>query len=126
MSNQVKTSVIIVSYNTREILRACLNRLFDMCRDLTLEVIVVDNASRDASAEMVECDFPDVHLVRSQVNLGFAAANNVGFKVATGDTILLLNPDALLEPGALHGGRLAARQGRPVAAIGQMLSVIAQ
>jgi GT2 family glycosyltransferase len=102
MSNQVKTSVIIVSYNTREILRACLNRLFDMCRDLTLEVIVVDNASRDASAEMVECDFPDVHLVRSQVNLGFAAANNVGFKVATGDTILLLNPDALLEPGALQ------------------------
>lgn len=102
MSNPVKTSVIIVSYNTREILRACLNRLFDMCRDLTLEVIVVDNASRDASAEMVECDFPDVHLVRSQINLGFAAANNVGFKVATGDTILLLNPDALLEPGALQ------------------------
>jgi GT2 family glycosyltransferase len=102
MSSQVKTSVIIVSFNTREILRACLSRLFEVCEGVILEVIVVDNASRDASADMVESDFPEVRLIRSEINLGFAAANNVGFKVATGDTILLLNPDALLEPKALQ------------------------
>lgn len=102
MSSQEKTSVIIVSYNTREILRACLERLFAVTSDLVLEVIVVDNASRDASADMVERDFPGVRLIRSQTNLGFAAANNVGFKMASGDYILLLNPDALVEPGALQ------------------------
>jgi GT2 family glycosyltransferase len=95
-------SVIVVSFNTREILRACLARLYEVAQDLPLEVIVVDNASRDASADMVERDFPGAQLIRSGVNLGFAAANNLGFKRAAGKYILLLNPDALIEPGALH------------------------
>jgi len=127
MNKSSQTSVIIVSFNTREILRACLERLFACTPDLNLEVIVVDNHSRDASADMVAKDFPAVKLIRSAVNLGFAAANNVGFKAASGDFILLLNPDALLEAGALHkalahmaanpgigmgGGRLLDREGR--------------
>jgi hypothetical protein len=66
MSSQVKTSVIIVSFNTREILRACLSRLFEVCEGVILEVIVVDNASRDASADMVESDFPEVRLIRGR------------------------------------------------------------
>ena len=102
MNPSPKTSVIIVSFNTREILRACLARLFEVTRDLDIEAIVVDNHSRDASADMVARDFPAVKLIRSDVNLGFAAANNLGFKVASGEYILLLNPDARLEPGALH------------------------
>jgi len=102
MSPTAKASVIVVSYNTREILRACLERLFAVTQDIPLEVIVVDNASRDGSADMVETAFPQVILQRSDINLGFAAANNVGFRIATGDTILLLNPDALIEPGAVQ------------------------
>jgi len=102
MRKSPKTSVIIVSFNTREILRACLARLFEVTHDLDVEAIVVDNNSSDASADMVERDFPNVKLIRSTVNLGFAAANNLGFKQAGGEFVLLLNPDALLEPGALN------------------------
>lgn len=102
MRESPKVSVIIVSFNTREILRACLARLYAVTQNLNIEVIVVDNASRDASADMIEQDFRSVKLIRSGVNLGFAAANNLGFKEADGDFVLLLNPDALVEPGALH------------------------
>lgn len=97
-----KLSVIVVSFNTRDILRACLQRLYTVAEGLAPEVIVVDNASRDASADMVEHEFPQVRLIRSPVNLGFAAGNNLGFKAAGGDYVLLLNPDALVEAGALQ------------------------
>lgn len=96
------TSVIVVSFNTRDILRACLQRLFEVTQGLRLQVIVVDNASRDASADMVAQEFPHICLIRSDSNLGFAAANNLGFLKAEGDYVLLLNPDALLEPLALQ------------------------
>lgn len=102
MLTSQKTSVIIVSFNTREILRSCLTCLFSVTQNLNIEVIVVDNNSRDESAKMVEQDFPVVKLIHSGVNLGFAAANNLGFKEACGEFILLLNPDALLAPDALH------------------------
>lgn len=102
MRNSPKTSVVIVSFNTREILRACITRLIEVAQGLEFEIIVVDNNSRDASADMVERDFPAVKLIRSAVNLGFAAANNLGFQEAGGEFVLLLNPDALLEAGALQ------------------------
>lgn len=95
------TSIIIVSFNTRELLRTCLTRVFTATAGLPIEVIVVDNASRDASADMVAQEFPAVRLIRSAVNLGFAAANNRAFEIASGENILLLNPDALLEADAL-------------------------
>lgn len=117
MTQSPKTSIIIVSFNTREILRTCLARLFECTGDLDVEVVVVDNHSRDASADMVETAFPTVKLIRSAVNLGFAAANNVGFKAATGNFLLLLNPDALLEPGALQKS-LAYMQANPEIGMG--------
>lgn len=101
-SHQSLISVIVVSFNTRDILRACLQRLFSVAEGLHLQVLVVDNASRDASADMVAQEFPDICLIRSGINLGFAAANNLGFLQAKGDYVLLLNPDALLEPEALQ------------------------
>lgn len=94
-------TVIIVSYNTREILRNCLESLFAAAHGIEMQVIVVDNASRDGSAAMVRQDFPSVQLIASEINLGFAAGNNLGFKQARGKYILLLNPDALLEASAL-------------------------
>src|SRR5208337_2850152 len=66
------------------------------------ETIVVDNASRDGSADMVATEFPEVRLIRSEINLGFAAANNRAFEVARGRYIVLLNSDAFLRPGALR------------------------
>ncbi len=93
--------MVIVSFNTRELLRECIGRLHDQAGGVSYETIVVDNASRDGSADMVAFEFPDVRLVRSQTNLGFACANNRGFEIARGRYIVLLNSDAFLEPGAL-------------------------
>lgn len=89
-------SVVVVSYNTRELLRACLSSI-----EAHHEVIVVDNASADGSAEMVAADFPRAILIRNQRNVGFGAANNQGMAAATGDLILLLNSDAEARPGAI-------------------------
>lgn len=102
ISTPMKTTIIIVSFNTREILRACLKRLFAQTADLEIETIVVDNCSDDESADMVATEFPQVKLLRSDINLGFAAGNNLGFSLAEGEFVLLLNPDTLLEPQALQ------------------------
>ena len=78
-------SVVIVSFNTRDLLRECLQTLDAQADGVRYEAIVVDNASRDQSADMVAREFPAAVLVRSDVNLGFAAANNRGFAVARGE-----------------------------------------
>lgn len=94
-------SVVIVSFNTRELLAECLTSLEQMAGGVRYEAIVVDNASRDQSAERVERDFPQVRLLRSKVNLGFAAANNLGFQHCRGRYVVLLNSDAFLRADAL-------------------------
>ena len=94
-------SVVIVSYNVRDILRQCLQTLFARSKDLDMEVFVVDNASGDDSAEMVRKEYPQVRLLANKLNLGFAAANNQAFALAQGDYVLLLNPDAFVRSGAL-------------------------
>ncbi len=93
-------SIIIVSYNTRDLLRQCLESLDRHCPEA--EVIVVDNASRDDSAEMVRTGFPRVKLVPLSENRGFAGGNNEGLKQATGDLLLLLNSDTVLEDDSLQ------------------------
>lgn len=95
-------SVIIVSFNTCDLMRRCLDTLRERSEGVTTEVIVVDNASTDGSPDMVERDYPDVRLIRSDVNLGFGPANNRGIEVARGRYYLLLNSDAFPEPGALR------------------------
>ncbi|HLW71263.1 MAG TPA: glycosyltransferase family 2 protein [Candidatus Binataceae bacterium] len=95
-------STIIVSFNTRELLRECLATLGRETANLAHETIVVDNASRDGSAEMVAAEFPAVRLIRSTTNLGFAAANNHGFGVARGRYVILLNSDAFPRPEAIR------------------------
>jgi GT2 family glycosyltransferase len=93
---QPDLSVIIVSWNTRDELRACLESVRTGLRPISGEVIVVDNASADGSAEMVEESFPRVCLVRNAQNLGFAAGCNVGLDAASGRYVLLLNPDTIV------------------------------
>ncbi len=95
-------SVVIVSFNTRDLLRECLHALAREAGGVTYETLVVDSASRDGSAEMIECEFPDVRLFRSTVNLGFAGGNNVAFPKCRGRYVVLLNSDAFLTPGALE------------------------
>ena len=94
-------SVVVVSFNTSDLLRKCLQGVDAQAGDLSLEILVVDNASRDASADMVAAEFPHVRLIRSAANLGFAAANNLAFAKARGRYVLLLNPDAVARPGTL-------------------------
>jgi GT2 family glycosyltransferase len=121
-------SVIIISFNTREVLRECLASAVEETRSLHAQIFVVDNGSVDGSAEMVQREFPQAILQRSKVNLGFGAANNLALRQATGRYFVLLNSDAFFAPGALAlsirhmdenpgcalgGGRLIGRDGSP-------------
>jgi GT2 family glycosyltransferase len=94
-------SVIIVGWNTLEILRDCLRSVYAQTRDIRFEVIVIDNASSDGSADMVRREFPHVVLVANSDNKGFAAANNQGMEIAKGRYVLLLNPDTVVLDGAI-------------------------
>jgi GT2 family glycosyltransferase len=93
-------SILIVNWNTCELLCACLTSIEEHCASLEFEVIVVDNASNDGSAGMVRASFPDVLLIESGSNSGFAAGNNYAYAQARGDYIWLLNSDTELLEGA--------------------------
>jgi hypothetical protein len=95
-------TVVIVSFNTREVLRRCLQTLATEAGRLALEVLVVDNGSRDGSVEMLATDFPEIRLIRAERNLGFAAANNLLLALGQGRYRVLLNSDAFLLPGSLR------------------------
>jgi GT2 family glycosyltransferase len=93
-------SAIVVSFNARDPLLACLRALHEQNERL-LEVIVVDNASADGSAAAARQAFPKARVIDNPANLGFARANNRGLREAGGRYVLILNPDAELRPGAL-------------------------
>jgi GT2 family glycosyltransferase len=99
---KVDLSIIILSYNTKELLKRCLQSLQKAKKnDYQIEVIVVDNASSDKSPEMVEKEFSQVKLIRSKKNLGYAGGNNLGLKKAQGEFILFLNSDTEIDEKAL-------------------------
>src|SRR5262245_43386037 len=98
--HNVGLSIVIVYYNTRGLLHDCLRSIFENLPPTSVQVIVVDNASSDRSAEMVKANYPQVDLISSQINLGFARGNNIGFQQTTYDLIMVLNPDTLVRPGA--------------------------
>jgi GT2 family glycosyltransferase len=102
-------SVLIISYNTRDLTAACLRSVFAETRDLSFEVIVLDNASSDGSAELVAAEFPQVRLLRPGRNLGFAAGNNAAARHAAGDYLLLLNPDTVVLDNAIGTAAAFAR-----------------
>lgn len=100
----IDLSVVIVSHNTREMTLRCLGDLFRDLKNsgLTSEVIVVDNASADGSTEAIASSYPSVHLIQSNRNIGFGAANNRAFHIACGQFVLLLNSDAFVHGGSVR------------------------
>lgn len=95
-------SIVIVNYNTRELLAVCLESLFSVVSGISFEVWVVDNDSSDGSADMVENSFPQVHCIRNSANLGFARANNQAMRQVAGRYLVLLNSDTIVLPLALE------------------------
>lgn len=102
----IKLSIVILSYNTLEVTRQCLQslrKLTDLTINQDFEVIVVDNDSRDGSSEMIKTEFPEVKLIESKENLGFARGNNLGVKYTDpkGGYVLFLNSDTIVPTGTL-------------------------
>jgi N-acetylglucosaminyl-diphospho-decaprenol L-rhamnosyltransferase len=95
-SSTPDVSVVIVSWNTMHLLRECLASLHASSADVLMEIIVVDNASSDDSAGVVQRDFPGVRLIRNSANVGFSRASNQGIVVSAGRYVLLLNSDTRL------------------------------
>jgi len=89
-------SIVIVSWNTRDVLRDCLRSVYEQAGNVGFEVIVVDNASTDGSAQMVKRSFPKAKLIANSTNRGFAAGNNQGIAIAKGRYVLLLNSDTII------------------------------
>src|SRR5580704_12477186 len=96
-------SIIIASWNAREYLLQCLASLTSEACFYPMEIIVVDNASSDGSADYVARHYPDVILIRNSENLGFARANNLGISASTGSYICLINSDLKVLPNCITG-----------------------
>lgn len=102
MTTDCDVSVIIVSFNVEELILPCLRSVFAGTSTLKLQVFVVDNHSSDGTVRLITSEFPQVHLIANQENLGFSRANNQAIAVSTGQYIFLLNPDAELIDDAIH------------------------
>ncbi len=95
-------SITICSWNTLEDLRACLASLRAAKDEANFEVVIVDNASRDGSADMAEAEFPEFRTLRQTVNLGFTGGHNLAIKERRGHHVALLNSDTVVHPGAIR------------------------
>jgi GT2 family glycosyltransferase len=98
---QLDVSIVIVNWNTKEILRNCLRSVYEQAGEIDFEIIVIDNASNDGSTEMVNNEFPYVILLKNAENRGFAVANNQGMAIARGRYVLLLNSDTVVLDNAI-------------------------
>ncbi len=115
----MRLSVCIVNWNTRDYLRECLTALREYPPlGGEMEVIVVDNASTDVSAPMVAAEFPEAILLACDANLGYAEGNNLALARATGDALLLLNPDVVVHPESLTRAAAFAAAHPDIAAFG--------
>ena len=96
----MKLSIIILNYNTKNLLRLCLKNLLSLDLQFPHEIIVVDNASKDNSSEMMKNIYPQITLIKSEKNIGHARGNNLGIKKASGNYILIINTDIIFTKSA--------------------------
>ncbi len=116
-------SVVIVSYNCRDLLEQCLNSIYERKTDLSFEVIVVDNASADGVTDFLAQSFPRVTCIANRDNEGFSRANNRGFAAARGQYLMVLNPDTALPTDHIMDQFVAHLQQNPaVGAVGPELT----
>jgi N-acetylglucosaminyl-diphospho-decaprenol L-rhamnosyltransferase len=116
-----KISVIILNWNTRELLAQCLSSIEQHRGNLQLEIIVVDNASTDGSQSMLKEKYPQISLIANSQNTGFAKGNNQAMQVATGDYFLLWNSDAFATPGSIQSLLHLAEKEPKAAIVGAQL-----
>jgi GT2 family glycosyltransferase len=114
-------SIVVVSFNAREDLERCLASIHAAPPSCAWEIVVVDNGSTDGAPEMVAARYPSARLLAPGRNLGFGAANNLGFRSTTGGLVLLLNPDTVVPPGAIDRLRARLDERPDAAAIGPRL-----
>lgn len=111
-------SVIIVNFNTKDILKNCIDSIIRESSNFSYEIIVVDNGSTDGSTAMVKENFPEAKLVENRENIGFAAANNQGVQIAKGKFILFLNSDTVIIDNAIKGTLDFMRQKDDIGIVG--------
>jgi GT2 family glycosyltransferase len=99
----MELSIILVNYNDRRHIEACLSSLQENVPSVEHEIIVVDNASTDGSRELIARSFPAVRLIANADNAGFSRANNIGAKDSRGEFLLFLNTDTVVTPGSIGG-----------------------
>lgn len=124
LDHKTEVSFIIVNWNTKELIKQALDSIYKFAKEITFEIIVVDNNSNDGSAQMVRKHFPKAKLILNHDNLGFAKANNQGIKIAKGEFIFLFNSDAYLIDYSIKNLINRAREIAGLGAIGpQILKV---
>ena len=117
-NSNTSTSVIIVTYNSQQVLKDNLSSLLE---NNTVEVVVVDNNSSDRTVAIVK-NFPNITLIENKENIGFGSANNIGARKSSGDYILFLNPDTVVEKGSVTDLANYLDQNINVATVGPALS----
>lgn len=101
MINKVDVSIIIVNYNTKQLILDCIESIYTKTKGITFEIIVVDNASQDGSVDAIKESYPEVVVIASKQNLGFGVANNRGTDISRGKAVFFLNSDTLLVNNAV-------------------------
>ena len=97
----MKLSIVIICWNDWKVIENCLRSIAETTHRVEYEIIVSDNGSTDGSVEKIKAQFPTVRLVENRANLGFAKGNNAGIREATGEYVLILNPDTIIHEGSL-------------------------
>ena len=97
----VDITVSIVCYNSKKVIRNCIDSVIATTKTLESELIVIDNCSEDGTAEFVKSWFPDLQLIQNEENVGFGRAHNQSFRLSTGRYFLILNPDTVVFPGTI-------------------------
>ena len=101
MKSNSTLAIVIISFNVEKLLKECLESIYRETKETRFEIWVIDNHSRDTSVQMLKRDFPQIHIIENTDNVGFTRANNQAVRQCRTDYVLLLNPDTLIQDGAL-------------------------